>query len=79
MSFNMTIEMRDYEKKYIDSVLLYKYNLLNQIVIIEDTIIDESYKPKVETTKNLKKINKKDSKILGGSKDKENIIIITND
>ena len=75
----MTIEMRDYEKKYIDNVLLYKYNLLNQIVLIEDVIIDEKYKAKIETTKNSKKINKKDSKISGGSKDKENIIIITND
>lgn len=79
MSLNMTIEMRDYEKKYIDNVLLYKYNLLNQIVLIEDVIIDEKYKAKIETTKNSKKINKKDSKISGGSKDKENIIIITND
>ena len=36
----------------------HKYNLLNQIVLIEDEIIDESYKPKVETTKNSKKFIK---------------------
>lgn len=79
MSIDMNNEIKEYDKKYNEDMLLLKYNILNKIVIIPKMVIDPTYKPVIEIGRNKKNITNNKSIVKKSSKKKGGVIVITND
>ena len=71
MSIDMNKEIKEYDKKYDDDMLLFKYSLLNKIVAIPVPVIDPTYKPVIETGRNKKIITNSKRTVKKTSKKKE--------